>query len=335
MLLALACGGPAGLDAQRAVVSGTVSVGRGAKGGGEEGGSRPWAGGWAVLHQVTMTTAGPVDSARTDASGRYRLRVPQLDTTAQYLVSAMYMGVAYFSEPLRIRAPGTTRATPIVVYDTVSSSTGPPIHLRRRLVTIARQQRDGTHSVLEILELANPGTRTRIAADTLRPVWAVALPAGVLQFRVGEGDFSAEAVERRGDLVAVFGPVAPGNLRQLSYNYVLPAGQTTLALPVDQPTDEVDLLLEDTTARVVSLGLERLGVEPIEQRRFARYRAGPLAAGAQVTVELPRPGIQLQRQWWIIVTLAGAAMLWALLVALKRKPSAVSYQPSANAVTDG
>jgi len=282
-----------------------------------------------------MARAGPVDSARTDASGRYRLRVPQLDTTAQYLVSAMYMGVAYFSEPLRIRVPGTTRAGPIVVYDTVSSTHGPPIHLRRRLVTVARVKRDGTRDVLEILELANRGSHTRIAADTVRPVWAGAIPAGVLQLRVGEGDFSADAVARRGDSVAVFGPVPPGVLRQLTYNYVVPADQTTLSLPVDQPTDEVDLLLEDTTARVVSGALESLGVEPIEQRRFARYRIGPLATGARVTVGLPRPGFQVQRQWWIIVVLAGLAMLWALVVALKRKPSAISHRPSVSAFADG
>jgi len=284
---------------------------------------------------VTMTSAGPVDSARTDASGRYRLRVPQLDTAAQYLVSAMYMGVAYFSEPMRIRTPGTARAGLIVVYDTVSSTKGPPIHLRRRLVTVARVKRDGTRDVLEILELANPGSHTRIAADTLRPAWAGALPTGVLQFRVGEGDFSADAVQRRGDSVAVFGPVPPGILRQLTYNYVLPADQSTLALPVDQPTDEVDLLLEDTTARVVSFALQPLGVEAIEQRRFARYRAGPLAAGARVMVVLSRPGFQLQRQWWIIVVLAGAAFAWALVVALKRKPSAVGHQPTPFLTADG
>ncbi|HYS21971.1 MAG TPA: hypothetical protein VEO73_12860, partial [Gemmatimonadales bacterium] len=318
-----------------ATVSGIVSIGRTRP--------RPFAGGWAVLHQVTMTSAGPVDSARTDANGRYRLRLPlvpgtaraTLDTAAQYLVSAMYMGVAYFSEPLRIRSPGTTRAGPIVVYDTVSGTTGVPIHLRRRLVTVARPKHDGTRGVLEILELSNPDSRTRIAADSVRPVWTGALPAGTLQFQVGAGDFSADAVERRGDLVGLYGPVPPGTVRQLTYSYVLPAGRTALTLPVDQSTDEVDLLLEDTTARVTSRALEPLGVEAIEQRRFARYRTGALAAGAEVMVELPRARFQLQRQWWIIVVLAGAAMLWALLVALRRKPSAITPQPSANVVTEG
>jgi hypothetical protein len=305
-------------------VAGTVSIG------GRR--PRPFVGGWAVLHQVTMTSAGPVDSARTDASGGYRLRLPPvaspatLDTAAQYLVSAMYMGVAYFSEPLRIRSPGTTNAGPIVVYDTVSSTTGLPIHLRRRLVTVARPKGDGARDVLEILELVNPDTRTRIAADSVRPVWTGAIPAGTLQFRAGAGDFSADAVERRGDVVGLFGPVPPGTLRQLSYRYVLPAGRTALALPVDQSTDEVDLLLEDTTARVTSLALEPLGVEAIEQRRFARYRAGPLAAGAEVMIELPGAGFQLQRQWWIIVVLAGAAFAWALVVALRRKPSTALAQ---------
>ncbi len=275
-----------------------------------------------------MAGGGPVDSVRTDAGGRYRLHVPQLDTSAFYVVSSMYLSVAYFSEPLQIRTPGPIHAGPLMVYDTASTTTGLPIHVRRRLLTVAKSRRDGTREVLEILELTNPGTRTRIAPDTVTPVWTGALPAAVLQFQVGEGDFSAQAVERRGDTVALFGPVPPTTMRQLTYSYVLPAGQAALAIPVDQATDEVDLLLEDTTAHVVALGLEPLGVQQIEQRRFARYRTGPLAAGLRVTVELPRAGFQLQRQWWVIVAIAGLVMGWALVVALKRKPSAVSGQAS-------
>lgn len=302
------------LRAQRVEVTGALTLG-GPR-------PRPLAGGWAVLHQVSMTAGGPVDSVRTDAAGRYRLRVPQLDTAAMYVVSTLYHGVAYFSEPLRILGPGARTAAPIAVYDTVSSGSGPPIQLHRRLLTVARPKKDGTRDVLEIVELANPGFTTRIATDTVRPVWAGALPAGVLQFQVGEGDFSAEAVERRNDTVAVFGPVQPGNPRQLTFGYVIPADQRTFTVPIDQPTEEVDLLLEDTTARVVALGLEPLGVQAIEQRRFARYRTGTLARGTSVTVEFPRGTVQLQQQWWIIVVIAAAALGWALVVALKRQPAA-------------
>jgi hypothetical protein len=304
------------LRAQRVEVTGALTLG------GRR--PRPLAGAWAVLHQVSMAAGGPVDSVRTDAGGRYRLHVPQLDTAAMYVVSTLYHGVAYFSEPLRIQGPGARTASPIAVYDTVSSGSGPPIQLHRRLMTVARPKHDGTRDVLEILELGNPGFTTRIATDTLRPVWAGLLPAGVIQFQVGEGDFSAEAVERREDTVAVFGPVQPGNPRQLTFGYVIPADQRTLTVPIDQPTDEVDLLLEDTTARVVALGLESMGIQAIEQRRFARYRTGALAPGTSVTIELPGRRMQLQQQWWIIVVVAAAALGWALFVALKRKPSALA-----------
>src|SRR2546429_9527408 len=88
----------------------------------------------------------------------------------------------YSPEPVA----GTHRRSalhPIYVYDT--SSTGPGVALLRRLVTIAGRKKDGTRDVLELLELENPGAKTRIAPDTLRPTWAGALPTVAIQFRVG------------------------------------------------------------------------------------------------------------------------------------------------------
>src|SRR2546430_5427138 len=43
-----------------------------------------------------------------------------------------------------------------------------------------------------------------------------------------------------------------------------------VSLPIDQPTEEVDLLLEDTSAVVTAGQLDSLRVEDIGGRRFAR-----------------------------------------------------------------
>jgi hypothetical protein len=280
-----------------------------------------------VLHQVTSQHAGPVDSVRTDAGGRYRLQVAQLDTTAVYFVSASHDGLAYVGRPVRL-ARGGVAADTLVVYDT--SSAGPPIRVRRRLVTVAKPKKDGTRDVLEILELENPGAKTRIVTDTTRPVWTGALPAAAIQFQVGEGDFSAQAVERRGDSVVVLGPVQPGPRRQLSYGYVLPAGHRTLVVPVDQPIGEVDFLLEDTTARVTAPGVEPFGVQEIEHRHFARYRSGAVTPGAagQVAVEFPSGPFRAQQLLPYLVGVLAAAMTGALVWALRRKPLAPSRSPT-------
>ncbi len=310
--------GSGDLAAQGLVVSGRVLRGGAAE--------RPLVGAWVVMHQVSMDGGGkPVDSTRTDARGAFTLAVRRSDSTAIYVVSSWYAGIAYFSEPVA----GTHRRSalhPIYVYDT--SSTGQGVALLRRLVTIAGRKKDGTRDVLELLELENPGAKTRIAPDTLRPTWAGALPTVAIQFRVGQGDVSPQAVTRRGDSVAVFGPIPPGERKQLSYAYVLPADVRAVHVPIDQPTGEVDLLLEDTAAVVTGAQLDSLGVEEIEGRRFARYRARAVVTGAPLAIALPQGGLQAQGLVPVVVALAALVLGVGFVVAMRRHPSSVVRRPN-------
>jgi len=313
-LWAAPCGS---LAAQAATVSGRVVLG------GRDG--RPVAGRFVVLHQITMGDGGPLDSIRTDADGRWRLRVPHVDTTAIYVVSAQHDGLAYFSQPLRVAPGQAATADPLVLWDT--SSSGPPILLRRRLVTVARPSPDGSREVLEILELENVGRETRVPPDTLRAAWTGAIPAEALSFTVQQGDFSADAVAQRGGTVLLFGPIQPEGRHQLSYRYVLGGAVQSLSLPIDQPTDELDLLFEDTTTAVTAPNLHALGVGPIEQRRFTQFRADSLPAGAAVRIAFPAGRLKIDALLPVIVGLVVVAMGAGLWIALRRsQASAVSSQ---------
>lgn len=306
-------GGGQALAAQQVAISGRIL--RGPDG-------RPLAGAWAVLHRVQMRGAsGPIDSVRTGPAGGYMLTLQRPDTTAMYVVSSWYRGIAYFSEPVPVAGRRAASLQPILVYDTTSA--GPPIHLQRRLVTVARPDKDGTRSVLELLALENLGTATRIAPDTARPTWSGAVPREAIQFEAGQGDVSAEAVGLRGDSVVVFGPIPPKSPKQLSFSYVLPATIRQLTIPIDQPTGELDLLFEDTTTVVTAPGLEALGVQSIDQRRFAGYRTGALAPAAVVSVTFPPAGFQIQSLLPWVIALVTLVLVAGLVIALK-KPSAVS-----------
>ncbi len=312
--------GSRGLAAQGVLVSGRV-----VRGGATE---RPLARAWVVLHQVSMDGGGkPIDSTRTDTRGAFTLALARADTGSLYVASSWYAGIAYFSEPVA----GTRRSTalpPIYVYDT--SSTGPAVRVARRLVTIARRKRDGARDALELVELENPGAKTRIAPDTLQPTWAGAIPRVAIQFRVGQGDISPQAMALRGDSVAVFGPIPPGARKQLSYAYVLPGDVRSLSVPIDQPTAEVDLLLEDTTAVVTAARLDSLGIEGIEGRRFARYRMRDVAPGAGLAIVLPLGGLQAQALVPVVVALAAIVLGIGFVVALKRHPSSVVRRPNSD-----
>jgi hypothetical protein len=281
----------------------------------------PLAHAWVVLHKVTRETGGPVDSVRTDARGRYRLALRDPDSASVYVVSAWFDSLAYFSLPLNVSGRPAVHVEDIITF--LTSANGPPIRLARRLATVAAAREDGTREILEILELENTGLTTRITKDTLAPTWSGRVPEDAGQFRGGQGDISPEAMVFRNDTVFVLGPIPPGPVKQLSYSYSLPAGTRMLVIPIDQPTAELNLLVEDTAAAVTAPQVESLGVQEIEQRRFAAYRAGPLVAGDRVEIQLPATGLRAEALLPFVIAIFAAAMVVALVWALRKRPSPV------------
>jgi len=279
----------------------------------------PLPGAWVVLHKVTREGGGPLDSVRTDARGRYRMPLRHPDTTGIYVVSASYDSLAYFSLPLNVVGRPAVHVEDIVTFRT--SVHAPPIRLARRLATVAGASDDGTREVLEILELENTGVMTRVTNDTLVPTWAGRVPAGAGQFRGGQGDISSDAMQFRHDSVIVMGPIPPGPVKQLSYGYSWPAGTHALVIPIDQATVELNLLVEDTAAKVTAPKLESLGIQEIEQRKFATYRAGPLAPGDSAKIQLPSTPFRAQALLPYVIAVLAAGMVVALVWALRKRPS--------------
>ena len=308
----LLVGVPTALFSQAVSVSGRVLRG------GRD--TLPLGNAWVVLHRLARDAAGPLDSVRSDARGRYRMTLRSPDSTSAYAVSVWFDSIAYFSLPLNVIGRPAVHVEDLIAFPTTSS--GVPIHLARRLATVARANEDGTREVLEILELENTGVATRVTSDTLAPTWAGRVPAGAGQLRAGQGDISSDAVQFRHDSVIVFAPIPPGPAKQFSYGYSLPSATRVLVLPIDQPTGEVNLLVEDTVAVVSAPSLESLGIKELEQRRFAAYRAGPLAPGNKVTIRLPAGKLRAEMVWpyikWVLAAVMLAALLWALR---RRRPA--------------
>ena len=273
-----------------------------------------------VLHRMASASAGPIDSVRSDARGRYRLALRNPDSTSGYVVSVWYDSIAYFSLPLNVVSRPAVHVEDILTFP--ASRTGPPLRLARRLATISTATADGSREVLEILELENPGQATRITDDTLAPTWSGRLPGRTGQYRAGQGDVSPEAMRFRNDSVLIYAPIPPGPAKQLSFDYTLAAGARTFVMPIDQPTVEVNLLVEDTVALVIAPKLESFGVKEIEGRRFAAYRAGPLAAGERVEIRLPPGKFRAQALLPYVIAVVAAGMLVALVWALRRRPAA-------------
>lgn len=283
--------------------------------------SEPLARQWTYLVEFRGDSSRPLDSVQTDDAGRYRLSVIRADTAARYVVATAYSDVDYFSQPLVLTSGIRLSVDPIVVYDTTAS--GPAMRLERRLVAVFRATAPSGGrmqiGVQEMVEVVNPGERTRIATDTTNPVWAMRLPEGVGNWTFAAGDVTSEAVWFDDHTLKVFAPIWPGAPLRASYRYTL--GSRELRVPVDQWTGELNLLVEDTSAELGGVALQSLGTHELEGRRFVAYRAGPLEAGAEIRVTLPRGPVTPEDLLPYVIAGAALALAAGLWFALRRRPA--------------
>ena len=263
-----------------------------------------------MLHRVGQTAQGPVDSVVTGPDGRFRFALTR-DTAALHLLSARHHGIEYFSTPLDNRGSGGTEAVTLVVHDTSSRA---PIGISARHVVIPRAGEDGTREVLDLVLLANAGTETRVAPDSLGASWTGPLPPRSEGLELGESDVSPDAVVRRGDSAIVSAPIAPGE-KQLAFQYHLPAGRQEIEIPVGAEPVGMNVLVEEPGARVTAPGVALADSQLIEGRSFRRW-SGDLPANTIVRVTLPGAGSAAGPILAAMVAMLALALLaaaWRLL----------------------
>lgn len=277
----------------------------------------PVTGQWVVLHRVGPDHAGPIDSVRTAAGGRYAMAYRASgDTSAIYFASTSYDGVAYFTPPLRaVRASGDD--TQIVVFDTTS---GPvPLKIGGRHLVVGAARPDARRPIGEVYDLENDTTVTVVARDNASPLWTTRVPPGATSFQVNAGGtIAASAMTLSGTTVGLFAPVSPG-IRQVAFTYDLPASAFPLSVPVERPTGILEVMVEDPSARVQGPHLREVAPVNAEGRIFRRFLAQDVGAEAVVRIDLPRAvGPGRERVYLGVGAIIVAAMLAALFVASRR-----------------
>ncbi len=281
----------------------------------------PVAGAWVTLHRVGPDAAGPIDSMRTDRVGRYDFRYRATgDTSAIYFVSTSRGGVAYFTPPVREPAVRGGIAE-IQVHDTTSAPL--PIRTvgRHLIITAPDSATRTTRTVVEIHELSNDSTRTRVAAGPSGFTFDAALPTGVTEVTAGPGDVSPEAIRVVDGRVRVNAPLAPG-VRQLAFSYEVPADRDPLEFVIESPVALLEVLVESPSAVASGARLVVDAPVQIEGRPFQRFEAKEVAAAQTITVTLPAEGAAGGNRVMLIVALVGGALAIALLLALRRSLTA-------------
>jgi hypothetical protein len=270
-----------------------------------------------TLHRVGPDKAGPLDSTRTDASGRYRITYTRFGSDeALYFAAAVYRGIAYFSAPLRGERVAGDDAE-ITVFDTTSR----PVRFTvqgHHIVVGAPKENSGAREIVEVYELSNDTTVTVVPKDTLSSIWSAPLPPMATAFAGGPGDISPAALSRSGDRVHLLASFGPG-VRQLSYSYTLPERAFPLRLQLG-PTVVLEVLLEEPSAQVRGSSLRAMGNVSTQGRSFKRFLSQGTADGEALRIDVPTAaGASLTRVTEAVAATILAAMIGALVFALRRR----------------
>lgn len=277
--------------------------------------SVPVAGQVVVAHHVTPAVQGAVDSARSDAAGRFRIVVARPDTGGVFMVSTKYRGIGYFGEPVADSERVAAGRLTLAVFDT--SSSGHALYVAMRHLVVTTPEGGVQRRILDIVQVENPGTATRVAADSAGATWRLRLAPGVTDFQLGESDISPAAVRREGDMVLIAAPFPPG-AKQVLLSYAAPLGAKDLVIPIDQMTARLEVMIEGGGASASGAGVRPAEPMAIENRNFTRYTAEGVEAGASLTLTFASGGAR-GKYVWVIVLVAGVALGAGAFVLLRRR----------------
>ncbi|HEX2693843.1 MAG TPA: hypothetical protein VHL12_07330 [Gemmatimonadaceae bacterium] len=281
----------------------------------------PISGAWVVLHRVGPDSAGPIDSVRSDAHGRYAFNYRRTGSAdAVYFVSASHDGIAYFTSPL---AEGNVSGNDgeVIVFDTTSRHV--PMTVRGHHVVVSAVDANGMRSIVEVYDLSNDSSVTRIAApgNPSDATWRTHITPAATNFRVSQGDIPPSAVSFAKGVVNVYAAIAPG-IKQLSFSYSLPAKSFPLQLPVETDTQIYEVMIEDKAGSVRAPNLREVDPVTVDERNFRRFLASDVPHNSLAVVDLPAPASTrtIDPRYLVAITLViGGTMVVALARALGRR----------------
>ncbi|HET7322259.1 MAG TPA: carboxypeptidase-like regulatory domain-containing protein [Longimicrobiaceae bacterium] len=234
-----------------------------------------------TVHRVTAEKSGPIAHLTSGQDGHFSLPLPPPDTVSftVYFATVDYESVRYFGAPLHPEDTGS--GYQIEVFDTVSALPGAIRTSRRDLVFV--RGTDGRWQVNEAVRIHNSADRTLVSAGGM-PTWTVPLPEGFANFQTGEGELGANDIKLMGDEMLVLASLVPGD-REVFVRYTLPATLHSTELTVGNPTDSLNVYVQQPAPNFEIAGLPETTVLTVEGQKFVRYSGVDLAKGDRISAQ--------------------------------------------------
>ena len=282
--------------------------------------SVPVANAVVEFHRVTEQAAALVDSATTDATGRFVFSLDvQADPGTVYLGAARHDGILYWGEPIHsTMSPEALDSYAVLVFDTLVVA-GPDTGLRTAIRHVVVTPAMSGLQVEEIIDVEGLPDRTVVAeADTLA-VWIAPLAIGAHGVVPAPGGVVAEDLMLLGEQVGYAGPLLPSGIRVV-IQYVIPSPDYVLSLPNE--TGKLELLVMPVPGLDLKVsGLDESAVSADMRVPVRRFSGLDLAAGSLISVRatIEQPG-KLSAWIWFVVSLAlGAAAVVSVKLSSRQR----------------
>ena len=269
--------------------------------------------GFAVLHRVSMETAGEVDSVSVTPDGVFEFVIPQslsVGVEAEILfASVRYDGVLYFGSAVT----EAEQLDSLYVVNVFPAQEAPPEGgaLPVNVRNIFLEQSGEGWRVTDLFQILNEGDRTLVAADD-GVVWTYPLPPEATSAELGQGDLPPDAVTFEDGRVSVRAPLPPGE-RMLLIRYELPA--IDVEFPVPGVTETLELLVREPAPALDVLGLQPIDVVALDAGSAYRRYAGTGLRDVVVLVEEQPEGRLLSMGLFaaLVAALLGGVGLFAYI----------------------
>ncbi len=276
-------------------------------------GAEPADTGTVVLHHVSPTSSGPVDSVAVMEGGRFEFQAgadsesPGGDV---YFASVRYQNLLYFGAP--VTGPADLEEGYIVrAYPSVGATPDLRLPVRVRNVFVEKADPGPGWLVTDIFELENSLGVTVITSEE-GATWSHALPPGAAAFSVGLSDLAPEGASFSGGRVFVSTPFPPGELTY-AFHYRIP--EDRFSLPMEGETRSMELLFREPAGELTVTGLASVGPLDLDGVTFRRFAGRDMApSGVVVEPGAPRAPIGsmplLAVLLGLALTAAGAALVF-------------------------
>ena len=256
--------------------------------------------GTVVLHHLTNTSQGEVDSVAVAPDGSFSLSLPNVpdpDRGDVFFASVRHEGVSYFGNFVTT-ASQLDSSYAIQAYDTLLAPER-GVDLQIEIRTVFFEAVENRWRVTDVFQLANSGTRTVVTREA-GAVWRYPLASGASEFSVAEGDVAPDVIDLEdGDLV-LRAPMSPGS-RMFVVRYMLDDMFT--AIPTPGVIDQFEVLVREPAPPMEVEGLQFLTQVELEVGSTYRRYSGQsvdLASIRLVAIDAPtQPPVK-----WVAVVLA-------------------------------